>query len=156
VTRTFFFTTAALLAVALAASCSDDTSPSGTATGSGTGTGTGQGNGGEGGDPTPEDSCIRPGDMGNDVGVGEYCTPGGGECDDFAEAPFCLADVGQDQWFCTRIGCDEETNCGEGAGCLMVEGSGSACVPCRCEDGGIGCDGSGGSGGSGGAGGAGG
>jgi hypothetical protein len=89
-------------------------------------------------DPTPAESCVRPGDHGNDVGTGEYCTPGGGQCGDFDLAPLCLADVGQDQWFCTRIGCDAQTNCGTGAGCL-IETGGSACVPCRCDARGLGC-----------------
>lgn len=89
-------------------------------------------------DPTPAESCVRPGDVGNNVGVGQYCTPEGGECAPYDLAPLCLATVGQAQWFCTRIGCDATTNCGEGAGCL-IESQGSACVPCRCDSRGIGC-----------------
>lgn len=89
-------------------------------------------------DPTPAESCVRPGDVGNNVGVGTYCTPEGGECAPFDLAPLCLATVGQEQWFCTRIGCDATTNCGEGAGCL-IEAEGSACVPCRCDSRGLGC-----------------
>jgi hypothetical protein len=89
-------------------------------------------------DPTPAGSCIRPGDHGNSLGVGEYCSPGGGQCASFDRAPLCLADVGQDQWFCTRIGCDATTDCGTGAGCLL-ETDGSACVPCRCDSRGLGC-----------------
>jgi hypothetical protein len=89
-------------------------------------------------DPTPAESCVQRGDHGNNVGVGEYCTPSGSECAGFDLAPLCLAAVGQDQWFCTRIGCDATTNCGEGAGCL-IETQGSACVPCRCDSRGIGC-----------------
>ena len=99
----------------------------------------GDGAGGSGGaDPTPEASCVRPGDKGNDVGVGEYCSPFGRQCLAFPGAPLCLADVGQDQWMCTRISCDATTDCGEGAGCL-IEKDGSACVPCRCDPRGIGC-----------------
>ena len=67
-------------------------------------------------DPTPAESCVRPGDVGNDHGVGQYCTPAGSECLGFDLAPLCLAQVGQDQWFCTRIGCDANTDCGQGAG----------------------------------------
>lgn len=89
-------------------------------------------------DPTPAESCVRPGDVGNNLGVGQYCTPAGSECAGFDLAPLCLASVGQDQWFCTRIGCDATTDCGEGAGCL-IQPDGSACVPCRCEASGIGC-----------------
>jgi len=89
-------------------------------------------------DPTPAASCVRPGDVGNNNGVGQYCTPAGTECAGFDRAPLCLAAVGQDQWFCTRIGCDATTDCGEGAGCL-IDPQGSACVPCRCDASGIGC-----------------
>lgn len=89
-------------------------------------------------DPTPTASCVRPGGVGNANGVGTYCTPGGGQCGAFAMAPLCLADVGQDQWFCTRIGCDATTDCGAGAGCLLETG-GSACVPCACDTRGLGC-----------------
>ena len=144
------FSAAALACVALLsvpACSSDDGGGSG---GAGTSTTTSSTGTGAGGDPTPEESCTHPGDEGNDKGVGEYCTPAGKECSGFAEAPLCLATVGQDQWFCTRIGCSETTDCGEGAGCL-VTGDGSACVPCRCDDTGIGCAGS--AGGAGGAGG---
>jgi len=104
----------------------------------------------EGGGP-PSESCIQPGDLGNQLGVGEYCSPLGGECTDNTDAQLCLADVGQDQWMCSRIGCTEETDCGEGAGCLITS-DGSACVPCECDDTGVGCGtGGGGTGGAGGA-----
>jgi hypothetical protein len=89
-------------------------------------------------DVTPAESCVRPGDHGNSLGIGEYCTPGGNQCSAFDLAPLCLADVAQDQWFCTRIGCDANTDCGAGAGCLL-EAGGSACVPCRCDPRGLGC-----------------
>jgi hypothetical protein len=79
----------------------------------------------------PGDSCVRPGDMGNDKGVGTYCSPLGHECDGFAGAPSCLADLGQTQWMCTRIGCTMDSQCGSGATCL-IEKDGSACVPNRC------------------------
>jgi hypothetical protein len=137
--------TFALLATA---GCGDDAGDgSGTSGGAGGETATG----GAGGDPTPAESCTHPGDVGNDKGVGQYCTPTGKQCVDFPEAALCLASVGQDQWFCTRINCDETTDCGEGAGCLIT-GDGSACVPCHCDDGGIGCPGNTGGGGVGGAG----
>lgn len=132
-------------AVMLAASCSDETTgdPSSASSSSSSSS-----VGGSGGGGPPANSCVQPGDVGNDHGVGQYCTPVGGECAAFPEAPLCLASVGQDQWFCTRIGCDETTDCGSAAGCLITA-SGSACVPCRCDDAGIGCGaGGGGSGGA--------
>jgi hypothetical protein len=149
--------TTAISILSLLACSSDETGDAAAGTGGAATTSSATGSAGGGGDPTPAASCKRPGDEGNDKGVGEYCTPGGGECSGFAEAGLCLADVGQDQWFCTRIGCDETTDCGEGAGCHVEEGAGSACVPCACDDTPVACGGGGGAGGgSGGAGGAGG
>lgn len=85
-------------------------------------------------EPTaPAASCVKAGDKGNDKGVGTPCTPFGKECDAFPGAPVCLADVGQDQWMCTRIGCTGDEQCGSGATCYKDPG-GSACVPNRCLD----------------------
>jgi hypothetical protein len=81
----------------------------------------------------PAESCVRPGDNGNEKGVGTYCSTLGHECDGFAGAPSCLADLGQKQWMCTRIGCTKDDQCGTGATCL-IEKDGSACVPNRCLD----------------------
>lgn len=134
----------AVLLASVVGACGDGETASGAAA---TTTGTAGGTGGTD-DPTPDASCVRPGDAGNDKGVGSYCSPGGGQCSDFPEAGLCLADVSQDQWMCTRIGCDATTDCGADAGCLITT-QGSACVPCRCNDTSIGC-GSGGAGGSGG------
>jgi hypothetical protein len=144
------FLAALALATAVGAACSNDETNGG-ATGSSSTTSTSSSTGG-GSQPMPPDaSCARPGDLGNDVGVGHFCTPGGGECKPFALAPLCLADVAQDQWMCTRIGCDEKTSCGKDAGCLITDG-GSACVPCDCDATTSGCKGgSGGAGGTGGA-----
>ncbi len=141
-----------LAVFALLAACGDSGSGSGGTGGSGAAGGgppAGGAGEGEGGGP-PAESCIQPGAVGNDIGVGEYCTPLGGECADNSEAQLCLADAAQDQWMCSRIGCTETTDCGEGAGCLITA-DGSACVPCMCDDGGVGCSGGAGAGGAGGA-----
>jgi hypothetical protein len=146
--------TVALLGVAAVTACSSDDEGEGDGAGgtgatggtSGTGNTSSSGGDGAGGDPTPAGSCIKPGGEGNELGIGTYCTPGGGECDAHPEAGLCLADVGEDQWFCTQIGCDATTDCGDGAGCLVADGQGSACVPCECSDTGIGCTGAGGAG----------
>ncbi len=156
--RAVFLSAAAAVVALAACSSSESGDATSTTTGAGGSSSTTGGAGGAGGDPTPDASCIQPGDHGNSKGVGEYCSPGGGQCSQFAEAGLCLADVGQDQWFCTRIGCDETTDCGEGAGCHLEAGAGSACVPCACDDTAVGCGGGAGGagGGTGGAGGAGG
>jgi len=142
--RTSVVLVAALLSAGLACGDADGQGGSGGAGGATTSgsaasaksTGSSQGGG------PPAGACIQPGEQGNANGVGEYCTPGGGQCQDNPLAPLCLADVGQDQWFCTRIGCDEMTDCGPDAGCLIVSGEGSACLPCKCEPSAFGCGGS--------------
>jgi hypothetical protein len=104
------------------------------------------GGGGAAGDPTPPESCVKLGEHGNSKGVGEYCTPGGGQCSTFPAAGLCLADVGQTQWFCTRIGCTSNDQCGEDAVCYK-DPKGSACLPSRCAPQGTGGGGGGGGGG---------
>jgi hypothetical protein len=114
--------------------------------------------GGFGGTPmTPKDSCVQPGGKGNNHGVGTYCTPGGEQCQKYPLAGLCLADVGQDQWFCSLIGCTKDKDCGDDAICLMMDNTG-ACIPADCAPdttssggggaGGATASGSGGSGGS--------
>jgi hypothetical protein len=76
--------------------------------------------------------CVLTTDTGNANGVGHYCTPGGGECSAFPLAGLCLADVGQDEWFCTRIGCKMDSDCGDASVC-HIETAGSACIPAKCE-----------------------
>jgi hypothetical protein len=88
--------------------------------------------------------CVMTTDKGNANGVGAYCTPGGGECSKFPNAGVCLADVGQSEWFCTKIGCMTNADCGDMATCYMQPG-GSACVPNKCLSG-TGGSGTGGSG----------
>ena len=79
----------------------------------------------------PAGSCSKPGDKGNDKGVGEFCSPLGKQCSKFPGAPLCLADVGQDQWMCTRIGCTADAECGMNATCYK-DPKGAGCVPNRC------------------------
>lgn len=137
----------AAAALAAQACSSDETSTSTTTTTSSTSAASSTG-----GAQVPDESCVKPGDKGNSQGVGEPCTPGGGECAQFDKASACLADLGQDQWFCTRILCKAGEDCGEDAVC-QVEPQGSACVPSRCLDEGEGGAGGGGGNGSGGGGG---
>jgi hypothetical protein len=82
------------------------------------------------GPTAPAASCVQPGDEGNENGVGDFCTPGGGECGGLA--PLCLADAapGEEQWFCTRL-CSEDEQCGTEARCIGDD-RGRACVPERC------------------------
>ncbi|MGH7286004.1 MAG: hypothetical protein ACRELY_31170 [Polyangiaceae bacterium] len=82
------------------------------------------------------DNCVKPGTGGNSLGIGGYCTPLGGQCDDAGPggAPrICTAEVSgtpAHAWFCTYP-CEHTSDCGEGAVCFQnVEGSG--CVPTAC------------------------
>jgi hypothetical protein len=114
----------------------------GSGDGGGTGGAGGTGAGGGGGQSTSSTSttatsthtnaCVLTTDTGNANGVGHYCTPGGGECSGFSLAGLCLADVGQDEWFCTRIGCSMDSECGDDAVC-HIESAGSACIPSKCQ-----------------------
>jgi len=86
-----------------------------------------------GGAPTdPEGGCVKPGDEGNALGVGRYCTAGGGECEDTAEPTLCLAEFEADATYCSVILCQDDSVCGDGATCVH-EGPGSACVPAVCQ-----------------------
>ena len=70
-------------------------------------------------------SCLdapahAPFDLGDSLGVGEYCTTDGGQCDDNPSATTCSALLNGDlivtSYVCTLV-CDETTECGEGASC---------------------------------------
>jgi hypothetical protein len=89
--------------------------------------------------PEPSDVCLE-GQCGNAIGVGQPCTPGGGECSDwdFTQAFLCTADFSDTNlWFCTRA-CVADDQCGDGASCAIDPddpGAGSGCVPDSCSDG---------------------
>ena len=89
-------------------------------------------------DPSPvlitggeADGCGAPGDMGNEVGVGLYCTAEGNECADNGAANFCIAAFSSHN-YCTKILCKSDDECGAGATCVQ-ESAGSACVPDYCD-----------------------
>jgi hypothetical protein len=80
-----------------------------------------------------ETGCNGECELGNSIGVGRYCTPGGGECADTPNraAPFCTADQSDEGlWFCTRT-CADDDQCGENARCLG-QGGPMGCVPEFC------------------------
>ncbi len=102
-------------------------------------------NGGGGGDDmpgapdggTPAQACAAPGAVGNAGGVGEYCTEGGGECDDNDSATYCTVDYQSDAPpFCT-MPCFSADACGENASCTDDGGGGlKGCVPSCVTEGG--------------------
>ncbi len=82
----------------------------------------------------PVESCVQAGEVGNDIGIGTFCTPRGRECSAFPLAGLCLAAAApsEHQWFCTRL-CERDDQCGADARCFG-DASGMACVPSRCLD----------------------
>jgi hypothetical protein len=114
-------------------SSTDSTSTTSSTSGGGGAGGNGSGGAGGSGPKAPAASCTQAGDKGNENGIGTFCTPGGGECGMFPKAGLCLADVGQDQWFCTRIGCKTDDDCGSAAHCHL-DNAGAGCVPDKCEE----------------------
>jgi hypothetical protein len=78
----------------------------------------------------PGTPCAKPGDTGNDKGVGKFCSKGGGEC--AGEASLCLADFVSSAFgnFCTKL-CSGDADCGTDAKC---QGSGAmkGCIPVAC------------------------
>lgn len=87
--------------------------------------------------PPPSVPCLPP--CGNELGVGQPCTKGGGECSDFlfSEAPLCTIDFDDtDMAFCTRA-CASDDQCGSGAYCAIDPDnptSGAGCMPLSCKD----------------------
>jgi hypothetical protein len=101
-----------------------------------TGATEGGGQGGDAGRPPSGPPCAAPGDTGNDVGVGKFCSAGGNQCTGNGGAPLCLGDYVQNDFanFCTTQ-CQADQECGTGAVCT----SSKICVPSKCvSDGGMG------------------
>jgi hypothetical protein len=77
--------------------------------------------------PNPN-ACAEPGAVGNEMGVGEYCTSGGGECSDNTGAIFCAL-IGGGPPICTKP-CGTTDQCGTEATCAgEVDGGQMGCVP---------------------------
>jgi hypothetical protein len=92
-----------------------------------TGSTEGGGSGGDGGPSRPP--CAKMEDTGNDVGVGKFCTAGGGQCTGNGSASLCIADFSQSAFgnFCT-LQCQADAECGTAAVC----GPSKICVPAKC------------------------
>jgi len=91
---------------------------------------------GDGGRSIDGPACAAMGDTGNDVGVGKFCSKGGGQCTGNHDAALCLADYVQGNFgnFCT-LQCQADVDCGASAVCNPSK----ICVPSQCvSDGGTG------------------
>lgn len=89
--------------------------------------------------PTPGVCLPGPGGTGNELHVGAYCTPGGGECSQYVDtAPLCAIDLDPEgDRFCIRVGCRDHEACGAQACCTGRDDNGpKACVPKGCLTGG--------------------
>ncbi len=85
--------------------------------------------------------CGHPGDVGNSLGVGKFCTNQGPDCTGNGMATLCSALVnGQtpsasDSYFCSFecTAASPAGYCGENAACLCDPASGAcACIPTSC------------------------
>ncbi len=86
--------------------------------------------------PSDQDTCVRACDLGNDKGVGKYCSRGCRQCRDNTEALICTVDFGQPApGFCTLecTGPSDTTSCGPGAHCAC-NAMGCGCLPDLCPD----------------------
>ena len=90
---------------------------------------------GDGGTPIAPGPCAAAGDPGNNVGVGQFCSPSGGQCLSSPTASLCLGDFIQGEFanFCTMV-CSSDSECGEGAFC--GHDSTRICIPSKCVIGG--------------------
>lgn len=85
--------------------------------------------------------CVPCGARGNELHVGEYCTRGGGQCDDNGiggNAILCTVDFQPTApvAMCTRV-CRFNSECGSNAICAEdpMDPSQKACVPTACAPG---------------------
>jgi hypothetical protein len=76
--------------------------------------------------------CGRPGDPGNPLGVGRFCSEQS-DCRNNGQAGLCTAVADPQRFFCTMtcLGDGGADACGEGAACAC-SGIGCACVPKPC------------------------
>ncbi|HEX8952665.1 MAG TPA: hypothetical protein VF945_12505 [Polyangia bacterium] len=84
--------------------------------------------------------CGHPGDVGNSLGVGKFCTNQGPDCSGNSMAKSCSALLnGQtpsptDSYFCSFLCAttDPPGVCGENAACLCSSPTSCACIPTSC------------------------
>lgn len=107
--------------------------PSGSNTGGSGASGSGASNGSSGdgsGSTTSLHGCVKPGDKGNEKGIGAYCE----KTADCGSGLLCTKDFGatdSEPWFCTTP-CTDDAACGTGAVCY-AEARGKGCLPTVCK-----------------------
>ncbi len=75
-------------------------------------------------------TCGVPGDQGNAMGVGKYCTQGGGQCLG-TSSPICSADIQLNGHGICSKSCNTDADCGTGATCYQ-DALGKGCKPDVC------------------------
>ena len=81
---------------------------------------------------TTAGTCGSPGDAGNSLGVGKYCTQGGGQCQGL-NASICSADIQLNGSGICSKSCNTDADCGTGAVCYQ-DTLGKGCEPISCQD----------------------
>jgi hypothetical protein len=84
--------------------------------------------------------CGHPGDVGNNLGVGKFCTNLGPDCTGNGMATMCSAlfngqtPSADDAYFCSFqcVSTDPPDVCGENAKCLCNASNLCACIPTSC------------------------
>ena len=84
--------------------------------------------------------CGHPGDVGNSLGVGKFCTNQGPDCTGNGKAGTCSAlfngqmPMPSDAYFCSFqcMATDPAGTCGENATCLCNAANLCACIPISC------------------------
>jgi hypothetical protein len=81
-------------------------------------------------------ACSDPCNQGNELGVGRYCTPGHGECNQNGSVGgfiFCTKDYEptEDVQYCTGA-CKEDKDCGTNAYCSGSGMGSKGCIPMSC------------------------
>jgi hypothetical protein len=77
----------------------------------GTEEGGGTGGSGDGGTPIAMKPCAAAGDPGNETGVGEFCSPSGGQCLGNTGASLCLGDFVQESFANRTMICADDSEC---------------------------------------------
>lgn len=79
-----------------------------------------------------ESDCGRPGDVGNELGIGQFCASLG-DCSTTMSAPLCSSLGDRNTHFCTKTcAAGSTTACGTGAECVCNESSQCGCTPSAC------------------------
>jgi hypothetical protein len=79
-----------------------------------------------------ESDCGKPGDVGNELGIGKYCASLS-DCSTTSSAPLCSSLGSADTHFCTKT-CPmgSTTACGTGAECTCNSSNQCGCTPSVC------------------------